>query len=136
MENKQIYDLLVSINHTIEQFEGRFDKIEERFNQVEKRFGDIDGRFDKVDKRFGDIDGRFDKVDKRFGDIEERFNKVDNEISEVKEIARRIEVSNEDDILAMLKQVQNNTNMLGKDVKYLSEKVGHHEMVLNRLAEN
>ncbi|MET3696639.1 hypothetical protein SAMN05877753_103116 [Bacillus oleivorans] len=74
------------------------------FNEMDKKFEEIDKRFEGVDMRFEAIDKRFEGIDKRFDRIEERLERIENE--------------------------QKNFR---KDISFLSEKIGEHDLILNRI---
>lgn len=96
-------------------------------------FGIVEQRFDKVEKRFEAVDKRFESVEKRFDSIEKRFDKVDADLTEVKERLAKIELAQPDDIKGILTHIEKSTESLTKDVDYLSEKVGKHDLFFDRL---
>lgn len=63
--------------------DGRFNEMESRFKKIDARFNEVDARFNRVDARFADIDARFDKVDARFAEVDARFDKVDGRFNDM-----------------------------------------------------
>ncbi|MFD4819651.1 hypothetical protein [Peribacillus butanolivorans] len=48
----------------------------------------------------------------------------------------KAEGKNNEDTISILKQIESNTKGLSYDIDYLAEKVGKHELELNRLNRN
>ncbi|MFJ7684936.1 hypothetical protein [Peribacillus butanolivorans] len=48
----------------------------------------------------------------------------------------KAEGNTNEDTIAILKQIESNTKSLSYDIDYLTEKVGKHELELNRLNRN
>jgi methyl-accepting chemotaxis protein len=89
-KKKQENEILIEvkkIGRRLEEFqtstEGRFVKIDERFDKVDERFTKIDERFVGVDKRFDEVAGQFASVDKRFDEVAGQFASVDKRFDEV-----------------------------------------------------
>jgi adenylosuccinate lyase len=61
---------------------------------------------------------------------------LDLKFKEIHERLDRIESNSNEDVVALLKQIEKQTKTLSFDVEYLAEKVGKHEMILNRFKQN
>jgi hypothetical protein len=63
--------------------------------------------------------------------IQENFKQLyqylDIKFKEINERLDRIDVNSNEDIIAMLKQIDKNTKNLSKDIEYSAEQVGKHE---------
>ena len=69
--DKEILEILKTINGRFDGIEGRFDKIEGNFDKLEGRFDKIEGNFDKLESRFDKLEGKFDKLEKKVDKLEE-----------------------------------------------------------------
>jgi hypothetical protein len=67
------------------------------------------------------------------GDLNEYRQEVKNEFKQVNEKLDRIEAGQPDDIKAILKQIDKHTRNLTYDIEYLAEKVGKHDVTINRI---
>jgi hypothetical protein len=54
------------------EMDGRFDRIDARFDRMETRFARIDARFDRMETRFEVIDARFELVGEHFEALEHK----------------------------------------------------------------
>ncbi|WP_175640249.1 hypothetical protein [Metabacillus schmidteae] len=63
-------------------------------------------KFDRVDKKFDRMDERFNRMDKRFEKVEVQMKKG---FSEVNQHLDRIEVAQNQDVIAILKKIDRNT---------------------------
>ncbi|MGN7398094.1 hypothetical protein [Peribacillus frigoritolerans] len=72
--------------------------------------------------------------------INDRFDLLERQVSEgFRDVNARLdkaEGNTNEDIIAILKQIESNTKGLSYDIDYLAEKVGKHELELNRLNRN
>ncbi|MEK4886436.1 hypothetical protein NST81_17525 [Bacillus sp. FSL W8-0223] len=65
-----------------------------------------------------------------------KFKEVDANFEAVNSRLEKLEANSNEDVVALLKQIQKNTKGLSTDIEYLAEKVGKHEMILNRIQHN
>jgi tetrahydromethanopterin S-methyltransferase subunit G len=87
--------------------------MDERFNEVDKRLNKVDEHFNEVGERFKEVGGRFNETDEKFIGI---YARLDRGFSEVNERLDRIEYSQPEDIVAVLKQIDKNTSYLKRDL--------------------
>jgi tetrahydromethanopterin S-methyltransferase subunit G len=80
---------------------------------MDERFNEVDKRLNKVDEHFNEVGGRFNETDEKFIGI---YARLDRGFSEVNERLDRIEYSQPEDIVAVLKQIDKNTSYLKRDL--------------------
>ncbi|TKC16077.1 hypothetical protein [Robertmurraya kyonggiensis] len=113
----------------IQQLEGRMN---ERFDQIEQK---ADQKFNQIDQKFDKIDQKFDRIDEKFDRIDEKFDRIDEKLDRMETTLNAVARTSNDDTVAILKRIDNNTQSITKDIEYLSEQVGKHEMYFHRINE-
>ena len=59
----------------------------------------------------------------------EGFNRIETRLDS-------LESNVNEDVVALLKQIEKNTNDSQKDIEFLAGKVGNHERIINRFTQN
>jgi len=71
---------------TLDAFRAEFGEfrthLDGKFNRIDERFERIDGKFDRIDERFERVDGKFERIDERFERIDERFERIQSAIAD------------------------------------------------------
>ena len=87
------------------------EKIEQRFNQIE-------GRIEQIDGQIKQFDGQFEQIDSRFNHVEYRFDKMQAQFDNVHAQLDRIEKTQNDDTVAILKLLQTKISDLNHTTEY------------------
>ncbi|MEQ2526832.1 hypothetical protein WMO40_08975 [Bacillaceae bacterium CLA-AA-H227] len=108
------------------------DEILKAIQQLENRMND---KFEKIDEKFDKIDGKFDKIDERFDTMEGKMEQMVGQLDRMENTLNIVARTANDDTVAILKRIDNNTQSITKDIEYLSEQIGKHEMYFHRINE-
>lgn len=76
------------------------------------------------------------EVKNELADVKTKLEDVQTELSDVKETVHRIELTQNEDVIALLKVTTKKVAEVEEDVQFLAGKVGKHEMKLNRFEQN
>ncbi|PED63954.1 hypothetical protein [Priestia megaterium] len=69
-------------------------------------------------------------------EIKDGFSSVNERLDKVESRLANLETNSNEDVVALLKQIERNTNGLQQDIEFLTGKVGNHDRILNRLNNN
>lgn len=105
------------------EFDSKFKMLDSNINKLNSKFDKLDFKMDNVETNVTSFDQRFDILE----------SKMTTGFSGVNERLDRIERSQNEDVLVLLKQVKKNTGDIERDIEYISGKVGKHELEINRL---
>ena len=82
--DKEILDILKTINGRFDGIEGKFDKLEGRFDKLEGRFDKLENKVNKLEEGQEKIVVRLDNVDKRLDNVDRRLDNLEKGQKEIK----------------------------------------------------
>ena len=82
---KEILEILRTINGRFDGLEGRFDKLENKVDKIEEGQEKIVARLDGIDVRLEGIDVRLDGIDVRLDGIDVRLDNLENGQKQIKD---------------------------------------------------
>jgi archaellum component FlaC len=106
------------------------EEILKAIQQLEEKF---DNRFEKLDKKFDLIEEKFELIDNKF---EKKFDKVTSQLDRMETTINNVSKTANQDTNAILKIIDTNTKNINRDIEFLSELSGKHEMYFNRMSKN
>ncbi|MFZ3588929.1 hypothetical protein ACOI1C_06515 [Bacillus sp. DJP31] len=68
--------------------------------------------------------------------FDSKFDKVTTQLDRMETTINNIAQTANEDTVAILKKIDKNTKNINRDIEFLSEQSGKHEMYLNRLSKN
>ncbi|MFC4014559.1 hypothetical protein ACFOY2_45565 [Nonomuraea purpurea] len=120
------------VDERFDTIDGRFAKVDERFDTIDGRFAKVDERFDAMDERFTKVDERFDAMDERFTKVDERFDEVDNRLSLVESSVRQVQ-SNVFDVWTEVTMINKDSGRRDLRVDKIEKRLDGIETVLLRI---
>lgn len=107
---------------------GKIDKVDSRLGEVENKIDILDNRLGKVENRLGNVENKIDQVENRLGNVEDKLIVITNQLD-------RMEAESNSDVIAILESMNGKIETLAtkEDIDYLAERLGKHDLEIDRL---
>ncbi|WP_027087093.1 hypothetical protein [Cohnella panacarvi] len=97
------------LDERVSKLDARVGKLDERVSKLDARVGKLDERVSKLDARVGKLEGITANLDGKVGNLEVNMETVIRQLSAMQNQLDRIEHTQNDDVVAILHQVNQKT---------------------------
>ncbi|ANX13889.1 hypothetical protein ABE41_017900 [Fictibacillus arsenicus] len=98
---------LLSIDNKVSDLDNKVSTLDHKVSNLDNKVSELDNKVSELDNKFFNLDNKVTNLEMGQQQIVTRLDTLETDVKEIRDTVNRIEVSQNDDVIALLKMMHN-----------------------------